>query len=226
MTLRSGCLGFEWDTFEPTYASTMRYPPGLKFLSTTQITHSGAADENGSVYASTLSSPHHIVAYKVGPALVVNFGTNQWGWGLSDQHWPGGVGVDSTMQQATVNLLADMGCQPATLDIDLSTATNQLASWTFPTMTTLTIPDNAAVSKDSTTALRASAVWSNGITTDFGAYVNWTSSDETIATVQPGGVVFGVKQGFCTITGTYGGTTENCLLTVGPRVVPATRSCH
>ena len=41
-------------------------------------------------------------------------GTVQWSWGLDGGN-PTGQAPDPTMQQATVNLLADMGAQPATL---------------------------------------------------------------------------------------------------------------
>ena len=124
------------------------------------------------------------------------------------------------MKQATVNLLADMDCQPATLDPEMTAAIDQLTSWTFPTMTSMTIPATATVPKDSTATLRATAVWSNGISTDFADYVTWTSDDEDIATVKEGGVVAGITQGDATITAVYGAITETCTLTVGPRVVP------
>ena len=50
-------------------------------------------------------------------------GTVQWSWGLDANHDNGGTPVDPDMQQATVNLLADMGAQPATLQSGLVAAT-------------------------------------------------------------------------------------------------------
>ena len=47
-------------------------------------------------------------------ALVFGAGTVQWAWGLDDNHDRGSAPPDVRMQQATVNLLADMGVQPAT----------------------------------------------------------------------------------------------------------------
>ena len=46
-------------------------------------------------------------------ALVFGAGTVQWSWGLDGNHDRGGAGRRPRMQQATVNLFADMGVQPA-----------------------------------------------------------------------------------------------------------------
>ncbi|MCZ9340643.1 Ig-like domain-containing protein, partial [Streptomyces sp. TRM76130] len=60
-------------------------------------------------------------------ALVFGAGTVQWSWGLTNipTYWPEDVVVteDARMQQATVNVLADMGVQPLTLQSGLVTAT-------------------------------------------------------------------------------------------------------
>ena len=56
-------------------------------------------------------------------ALVFDAGTVQWAWGLDSNHDGDSTSTDPAMQQATVNLLADMGAQPATLDSDLTSAT-------------------------------------------------------------------------------------------------------
>ena len=48
-------------------------------------------------------------------ALVFGAGTVQWSWGLDGNHDRGGSTEDPRIQQATVNLLSDMGAQPATL---------------------------------------------------------------------------------------------------------------
>ena len=53
-------------------------------------------------------------------ALVFGAGTVQWSWGFDPNHdgdWPDNPDVN--MQQATVNLFADMGVQPATLQAGL-----------------------------------------------------------------------------------------------------------
>ena len=54
-------------------------------------------------------------------ALVFGAGTVQWAWGLDDANDASGPQApDRNMQQATVNLFADMGAQPATLMSGLS----------------------------------------------------------------------------------------------------------
>ena len=48
-------------------------------------------------------------------ALVFGAGTVQWSWGLDGVHDRGGSTPDPRMQQATINLFADMGVQPGTI---------------------------------------------------------------------------------------------------------------
>ena len=47
-------------------------------------------------------------------ALVFGAGTVQWTWGLDSEHDSGSGAPSLAMQQATMNLLADMGAQPLT----------------------------------------------------------------------------------------------------------------
>ena len=69
----------------------------------------------GSNYASGTAT-HHLTLYRASSgALVFGAGTVQWSWGLDGEHDRGASTPDPRMQQATVNLLADMGAQPATL---------------------------------------------------------------------------------------------------------------
>jgi hypothetical protein len=55
-------------------------------------------------------------------ARVFGAGTVQWPWGLDATHDRAGTAADLRMQQATVNLLADMGVQSATLQAGLVAA--------------------------------------------------------------------------------------------------------
>ena len=82
------------------------------------------------------SATHSLTEYRASSgALVFSAGTVQWSWGLSNDHY----GVDSlpdpdpTMQQATVNLFADMGAQAGTLQPGLVAATKTALSSTPPT---------------------------------------------------------------------------------------------
>jgi Domain of unknown function (DUF4082)/Bacterial Ig-like domain (group 2) len=217
ITLKSDSLGFEWDSYEPSYTNTRRYPDGLKFLSETSINLTGqSANENGSTYASTINpAKHYIVAFKKGSSVTVNFGTNQWGWGLSDFHVRGVAGTSVPMQQATVNLLADMGVQPAALQSGLTIATNQLSSWSWPTLSSISVtPATRTLAITETQQLLALATWSNGVVTDVTATVVWESSIPGKATVSSTGLITGVAGGSTSVTATKSGITDDCAVTV------------
>jgi hypothetical protein len=98
-TLSAGTLGYEWDPENATYAGS--YPPGRVKLSTTN--NSGLT--------------HHMSLYRhASGALVFGAGTVQWAWGLDANHdRSGGEPDDIRVQQATVNLFADMSVEPLTL---------------------------------------------------------------------------------------------------------------
>ncbi len=90
-------------------------------------------------YGSTVVGPgstgktetHHLTLYRApSGALVFGAGTVQWSWGLDNTNaWenyftdPSGNPPDPNIEQATVNLFADMGVQPATLISGLTAAT-------------------------------------------------------------------------------------------------------
>ena len=102
-------------------------PPGLFHLSTTTV-----SDSNRTIlldYGSTTGPgtiTHALTLYRhASGALVFSSGTYNWAWGLSTNHDLQQLGnqVDINMQQATVNLLADMRVQPTTLQPGLFAAT-------------------------------------------------------------------------------------------------------
>ena len=132
-----GILGHEWDS---DIDNGFR-PPGLfrvaasTFDNTLYCVHPGRGCEPG-------TATHHAVLYRhESGALVFGAGTLQWSWGLDAHHdTETGVpperqnttdtrvgvdphGPDRVLQQATVNLFADMGVQPATLEAGLVAAT-------------------------------------------------------------------------------------------------------
>ena len=93
--------------------------------------------------AERLMFTHKLSLYRhTSGALVFGAGTVQWSWGLDGDHWGGSTVVSPEMQQATVNLFADMGVQPATLQAGLTTA-SQSSDFTAPTAT-ITSPSNGA----------------------------------------------------------------------------------
>ncbi len=75
----------------------------------------GALLDYGSTYGNGTAT-HSLTLYRApSGALVFGAGTIQWSWGLDATHDRGSAAADLRMQQATVNLFADMGVQPATL---------------------------------------------------------------------------------------------------------------
>ena len=152
-----GILGHEWDS---DIDNGFR-PPGLFRVAATTIAntlycvHPGRGCEAG-------TATHHAVLYRhESGALVFGAGTLQWSWGL-DAHHDSETGVpperqntsdtrvgidphgpDRVIQQATVNLFADMGVQPTTLEAGLVAAT-QSADLVPPTSSVdrLSLPEH------------------------------------------------------------------------------------
>src|SRR4051812_4621862 len=107
-------LGYEWDEELDNNAR----PTGLVHLSSTTVAGvEKIIDYGAPVGAGT--APHSLTLYRHNSgALVFGAGTVQWAWGLDSDHDRGGPEAhvpDQAMQQGTVNLLADMGAQPASL---------------------------------------------------------------------------------------------------------------
>ncbi len=110
MTLGGPILGYEWDPEYAQYADW--YPAGRVLLSSTDETSFAGPDT------------HHLSLYRAASgALVFGAGTVQWSWGLDANHDYGTSTEDRNVQQATVNLFADMGVQPASLQTGLVAAT-------------------------------------------------------------------------------------------------------
>jgi methionine-rich copper-binding protein CopC len=117
-TLGSGILGYEWDE-SPDNGSR---PAGAISLSTTTENISSYLQDYGSNYAAGTAT-HHLTMYRAASgALVFGAGSIQWAWGLDDNHALTSGTKDAAVQQATVNLFADMGAQPATLQSGLTRA--------------------------------------------------------------------------------------------------------
>ncbi len=104
-TLTNGTIGYEWDPEMPAYTSS--YPTGRITMSQTAI---GGFTHKLSLYKHSSG------------AWVFGAGTVQWSWGLDGNHDRGGSVEDIRMQQATVNLFADMNVQPESLQAGLVAA--------------------------------------------------------------------------------------------------------
>jgi methionine-rich copper-binding protein CopC len=115
-------------------------PAGLIDLSTTVGSTPQELQDFGNVVAAGTTT-HHLTLYRAASgALVFGAGTIQWGWGLDADH-DGNVDntpADPRMQQATVNMLADMHAQPTTLMSGLVAAA--ASTDTTPPTSTITSP--------------------------------------------------------------------------------------
>ncbi|MFN0152452.1 MAG: N,N-dimethylformamidase beta subunit family domain-containing protein [bacterium] len=118
-TFAAGTLGFEWDE---DLDNGFR-PPGLVRLSTTTVSGVPLLQDYGSTYASGTATHHVLMHRRTSGAYVFSAGTVQWSWGLDAAHDNAGPGADPRIQQATVNVFADLGVQPATLQPGLVPAT-------------------------------------------------------------------------------------------------------
>ena len=95
-------------------------------------------------------------------ALVFDAGTVQWAWGLSSNHDGDSQNPpDPAIQQATVNLLADMGAQPATLESDLKAASAS-TDHTAPTSAITSPSAGASFTNGSTVTVTGTATDSGG----------------------------------------------------------------
>ena len=167
--LLKGLLGHEWDE---DLDNGFR-PPGLFHLSETTIDNVPYIQDHGSVYDSGTAT-HHLTLYRHkapkdarqpgnrGGALVFGAGTVQWSWGLDAHHdTETGIpperanssstrvgvdpnGPDRNVQQATVNLFADMDVQPQMLQEDLTPASASTDEQP-PTSTVLVPADGATL---------------------------------------------------------------------------------
>jgi hypothetical protein len=121
-TLGSETVGYEWDEDLDNGAR----PPGVVRMSATTASGVDRLQDHGSTYASGTAT-HRLTLYRQpngeGPdSIVFGGGTVQWSWGLDSQHDRGSAPADARMQQATVNLLADMDARPGTLQPGLTRA--------------------------------------------------------------------------------------------------------
>ncbi len=159
----SNNLGYEWDVD----ADNGFRPPGLMDLSSTTSTNAEIFTDYGSTTRFNSTATHHLTLYRApSGALVFGAGTVQWSYGLANPTGAGDAGgpaPDLAMQQATVNLFADMGAQPASPISGLTTAT--ASTDTTPPTSTITSPSQGAALSD------GSAVTISGTASDAGGGV-------------------------------------------------------
>ncbi len=155
-TLAGETVGYEWDE---DLDNGFR-PPGLFHLSTTVVNNVERIQDYGSTYGPGTAT-HTLTLYRSGNALVFGAGTVQWPWGLDSNHDRGSGATDVRMQQATVNLFADMGVQPDTLQPGLTTAAASSDN-TPPSSQIISPASGATVSSGSPVTITGSAADSGG----------------------------------------------------------------
>lgn len=114
-TLKPGSLGYEWNS---DLDNGFR-PEGLINLSSTTLHTETLLLDYGSTYGPGTAT-HALTLYRdhSSGALVFSAGSVFFSWALSPDHATLGlptVATDANAQQAIINLLADMGIQPASL---------------------------------------------------------------------------------------------------------------
>ncbi|AWN46780.1 Mo-co oxidoreductase dimerization domain protein [Methylobacterium terrae] len=151
-SLNQNYLGYEWDE-APDNASA---PAGLVRLSSTTLDQTTYLQDYGNTTGKGTAT-HSLTLYRApSGALVFGAGTVYWSWGLSANHDNEATPTDPRIQQAMVNLLADMGIQPGTLDPNLTAATAS-TDHTAPTSTITTPTAGTTVSAFQTVTITGTA---------------------------------------------------------------------
>ena len=163
----TGTLGYEWDED----VDNGFRPAGEFDLSSTTVNGVQAFTDYGNTLSSNSTATHNLTMYRApSGALVFGAGTVQWSWGLDNVNaWdalntdPSANPPDPNMEQATVNLLADMAAQPGSLIHGLLPAAKSTDT-TAPS-STITSPEAGASLED------GSRVTISGTATDSGGGV-------------------------------------------------------
>ncbi|TGD95707.1 DUF4082 domain-containing protein [Methylobacterium nonmethylotrophicum] len=180
-SLNKNYLGYEWDE-APDNATA---PAGLVRLSSTTIDETTYLQDYGNTTGKGTAT-HSLTLYRApSGALVFGAGTVYWSWGLSANHDNEPTPTDPRIQQAMVNLLADMGIQPQTLDPALTPATAS-TDHTAPTSTLTAPTSGTSVAAFQTVTITGTAADTGGgvvagveVSTDNGVTWRAATGDET-----------------------------------------------
>jgi hypothetical protein len=177
-TLTKNYLGYEWDEAPDNGFD----PAGLVRLSSTTLPVSTYLLDYGNTVGNGVST-HNLTLYRApSGALVFGAGTVYWAWGLSDNHDLQPTPSDPRVQQAMINLLADMNIQPGTLQPGLIAG----SASTDSTAPTSTVNAMASFSAGSVVTVSGTAADLGGgvvagveVSTDGGLTWNNATGDET-----------------------------------------------
>jgi methionine-rich copper-binding protein CopC len=222
VTLASNTVGYEWDED----ADNGSRPPGLIDLSTTNATGVDVLEDYGSTFG-TGNAVHHLTLYRAASgALVFGAGTVQWAWGLDSHHDNGSAAANTSMQQATVNLLADMGVQPVTLMAGLVAATASTDT-TGPATTISSPAAGATVQSGSTLTVSGTAADTGGgvvggveVSTDGSTWHPASGRGTWSYTWSPGAAGSATVRARATDDSGNIGTPASVAVTVSPRSCP------
>ncbi|MDF2495328.1 N,N-dimethylformamidase beta subunit family domain-containing protein [Sphingomonas sp.] len=183
--ISAGILGYEWDVAP----DDINRPAGLIKLSETTLDWDAILVDQGN-RTEPGTATHNLTLYRAeSGALVFASGTVFWSWGLSDEHdsSPYEANIESTViKQFSVNMFADMGIQPASLEPGLIRATPSADL----TPASISIDDIAAIVN-----ARAAVTITGNATDDDG---DTTTSDGAVALVElsfDGGATWKVATG-------------------------------
>lgn len=149
-------------------------PAGLARLSTTTGPVPQYLQDFGNVVLPGTTT-HHVTQYRAASgALVFSAASIQWAWGLDQTHDGAGAPADARMQQATVNVLADMGARATTITAGL-VASAPSTDTTAPTAAITSPAAGAAVANGTSVTVTGTAADTGGrvagveVSTDGGA---------------------------------------------------------
>jgi predicted phage tail protein len=159
-------LGYEWDSD----ADNGFRPGGRIPLSSTTVNGVEIFTDYGTTVKTNSLATHSLSLYRApSGALVFGAGTVQWSWGLEYVNaWNNGptqpteTEPDPTMQQATINLLADMGAQPSTVTTGLL-KTTESTDHTAPTTTITSPTDGQSVKSGEALTIKGTAADVGGV---------------------------------------------------------------
>jgi len=164
-TFPEGTLGYEWDS---DIDNATRPAGAIDLSSTTVDINDGKLRMDwGNTYGNG-TAKHSLVAFRDqdSGALVFGAGTVQWSWGLTNlpTYDPADqvVTEDVRMQQATVNLFADMGVQPLTRQSNLVAATKSTDT-TGPAITVTSPASGVTVPALKPVTIKGTATDSGGV---------------------------------------------------------------
>lgn len=130
----SEVIGYEWNVD----AENGHRPIGLIHLSSTTAATNGVVTDADYIQY-TLPDPlgyatHNLTMYRAASgALVFSAGSIDWVWALDDKHDSTNTPTDANIQQAMINLFADMGVQPETI-YDWLVLTTASTDYTAPSV--------------------------------------------------------------------------------------------